>query len=269
MGSSFRDQVVAASRQGSPLVTAVAAKLADMIRSQTFPDGKGLPSERRLSMDLEVSRGVVRAAIKELAELGLVESKPRCRPVVRVSRSRPVVGRRHIGIWLWPNTADYAAASILKGIQRSHLGSDVRLVIGHAAGRDWESRWESEARFLRTLAEDPEEAGAIVWYLGGERNLADLRRVRDAGVPIVFIDRLPPKAFVADYVGTNNQWAAETGVRHLIELGHRRVALVTNLDQVSSVFQREQGYRAALDAAGIRFDPCLVQRDSVDEPEGV
>jgi DNA-binding LacI/PurR family transcriptional regulator len=251
------------------LVSAVAGKLAEMIRSRALQDGTGLPSERKLSVDLAVSRGIVRAAIRELKRMGLLETKPRCRPVVRSQRPAPLTVRQHVGIWLWPNTGDYAAASILKGIQSAGLGQEVRLIVGHPPRWDWESRIESEARFLQSLTEDPVEAGAIVWYLGGERNLPALRAMRAANVPLVFIDRLPPDGFAADYVGTNNRSAAAAGVRHLLELGHRRIAMITNMDKVSSVLQRESGYRSAMAEAGIEPDPVLIQQDSIDEPEGV
>jgi LacI family transcriptional regulator len=240
-----------------------------MIRSQALPEGKGLPSERKLSLDLSVSRGVVRAALRELSEMGLIESKPRCRPVVRSTHNIRPTGRRHIGIWLWPNTGDYAAACILKGIQSSELAKDIRLVIGHAAGGDWDSRLASEARFLRTMTEDPEGAGVIVWYLGGDHNLPALQAVRTAGIPMVFIDRLPPAGFSSDYVGTNNETAAFLAVQNLTNQGHRRVGLISNVDPASSVAERETGYQRALNAAGIPFDPDLIQRDVVDEPSGV
>jgi len=261
-------------RSGSPLVSAVTSKIAEMIRTGTLAEGQGLPSERKLSTDFAVSRGVVRSSIKELTDLGLIEAKPRCRPVVSPHRSNSTTtttsnGRRHICIWLWPNSGDYSGVSILKGIQSTKLAADVRLIIGHASGLDWESRWNSEAAFLRGLAEDPDDAGAIIWYLGGERNRKELEAVREAGIPTVFIDRLPPEGFAADFVGTNNFSAAKAAAEHLLNFGHRRIALITNMDPVSSVRERESGFHFALQTAGIVPDPALIQRDSIDEPEGI
>jgi len=86
---------------------------------------------------------------------------------------------------------------------------------------------------------------------------------------MVFIDRLPPKGFAADFVGTNNVTSAVNGVEHLIGLGHRKIGLITNMEPVSSVKDREAGYSTALQYAGIALDPSYIQRDSVDEPEGV
>jgi LacI family transcriptional regulator len=56
-------------------------------------------------------------------------------------------------------------------------------------------------------------------------------------------------------------------VEHLISLGHRRIGLIVESDEVSTARDRRRGYEAALVAAGIPFDPALVATATVD-PEG-
>lgn len=257
------------AKLSSPLAASIAQQIVELIHAGEFGRGKGLPSERDLATRFSVSRGVLRVALKRLAADGVIEVKAHCRPVVSHALGVPRTGRKQICIWLWPNTADFAAGSIMKGIQRAGLDEDVRLVVGHATGNGWDSIYESEARFLTGLADETENVGVIIWLLGHERNLIPLQALRRRGLPMVFIDRLPPAGFDADYVGTNNEAAAEAAVSHLISLGHRRIALLTNIDGCSSVRQREAGYRRALRDSGIAFDADLFLTDSVDEPEGV
>lgn len=252
----------------SPLARSVADRLSDLIRAGDLAEGVGLPSERDLSNRFGVSRGVVRLAIKDLTARGVIESKAHCRPVV-ARRARARDWRRQIFIWLWPNSADFAASSVMKGIQNAGIGDDVRLVVGHAHGKRWESIFESESRFLLDLSLEPRTSGSIVWLLGHERSLPALQAVRDRGISMVFIDRLPPAGFDGDYVGTNNEASAEAAVEHLVALGHRRIALLTNIDGSSSVREREAGYRRALASNGLSVDPDLILTDSVDDPEGV
>ncbi len=240
-----------------------------MIRGERFKAGQSLPAERQLAVEFEVSRGIVRSALKNLSDQGLLESKPNCRPVVRASKRVDTSTRRHVAIWLWPTTSDFAASSILKGIQGAGLDGDTRLLIGSAPFGDWEATFEAEKNFLDSLADDPVEAGAIVWYLGADRNRPSLERLRRANVPLIFIDRQPPAGFSADFVGTNNENAARLAVEHLIGLGHRRIGLITNVEGVSTVAERETGYLRALRNFGLSADPDLVQRDSVDEPIGI
>jgi LacI family transcriptional regulator len=45
---------------------------------------------------------------------------------------------------------------------------------------------------------------------------------------------------------------------HLIGLGHRAIGFIRGLDSHVSTWERLQGYREALDAHGIAFDPDLV-----------
>ncbi len=256
----------------SPLIAAITGQIESRIDDGTWPYGHVLPSERELSVELGASRGVIRAAIKELASKGLIEVKPRCRPTVASAPktySLSKLRKPNIGIWLWPHTGDYAAASILKGIQSADLGQDVNLVVANAVDGDWDSIFESEAKFLKSVANDPQVAGIIIWYLGGERNLEALRALRTERVPIVFVDRLPPVEFDADFVGTHNEASAQRSVQHLIELGHRKIAFINNIEPVSSVREREAGYVRALKEAGIPFNPDYIIHDLVDGPEGV
>ena len=53
------------------------------IQSGALSEGQALPSERDLMEEFGASRTVVREAIRSLSDRGLVESRPRHRPVVR------------------------------------------------------------------------------------------------------------------------------------------------------------------------------------------
>ncbi len=57
----------------------------DMINAGAMPEGSPLPPEREIVQTYGVSRTVVREAILALANKGLVDARPRYRPVVRRS----------------------------------------------------------------------------------------------------------------------------------------------------------------------------------------
>ncbi|MFY0618986.1 FCD domain-containing protein [Shimia sp.] len=61
----------------------VADQLAARIQSGDLVDGQPLPSERSLIEEFGISRTVVREAVLALSNRGLVEARPRYRPVVR------------------------------------------------------------------------------------------------------------------------------------------------------------------------------------------
>ena len=84
-----------------------------------------------------------------------------------------------------------------------------------------------------------------------------LRYLADNRLPTVLIDRLVSDRF--DQIGVENKRATIELVHHLIGHGHRRIGLVSGLDGLATTMERVDGYRAALRAAGLPFDPDLVQ----------
>ena len=95
-------------------------------------------------------------------------------------------------------------------------------------------------------------------------DLADL--VRD-GFPVVLQGSLP--GLDAPSVDVDNIAGARMAVEHLVALGHRRIACITNAPVVyTAAAERLAGYRLALAAAGIAFDPILVEEGGFDAPSG-
>ena len=68
--------------------------------------------------------------------------------------------------------------------------------------------------------------------------------------PIVFFDRLPP-GFAGSAVVTDNLGAAYEATRHLIALGHHRIAIITGRLDLSNGLDRLEGFRKALQEAGL------------------
>lgn len=62
---------------------------------------------------------------------------------------------------------------------------------------------------------------------------------------------------------------ARQATQHLIDLGHRRIAFIGGADEHPDAVEREQGYRLALEAAGLRFDPALVVPGAFTEHSGM
>ncbi len=81
-----------------------------------------------------------------------------------------------------------------------------------------------------------------------------------SGTALVFVDR-PPKLLAADAVVADNRDGAATGVRYLLERGHRRIAYLGDLESITSAQERYEGYLEALSGAGLPVDPRLVRRN--------
>ncbi len=81
--------------------------------------------------------------------------------------------------------------------------------------------------------------------------------LQQSGIPIVLVDRVFPQwdvpSVVADSFG-----GARMAVDHLVAHGHRRIGCVQGLAASYSNIERLRGFRAGLNAAGIRFEPQLL-----------
>lgn len=79
----------------------------------------------------------------------------------------------------------------------------------------------------------------------------------ETSVPIVAVDPHVGADGPAT-IGVANLEGARAATDHLISLGHRRIAHLRGRTDLESAQERERGYREALAAAGIPFDPALV-----------
>jgi LacI family transcriptional regulator len=79
----------------------------------------------------------------------------------------------------------------------------------------------------------------------------------ESNIPVVLVDRKVPGAPV-DAVIVDNFGGARQVVNYLIRLGHRRIAAITGRQSISTTCDRIDGYRRALEDAGISADPDLL-----------
>ncbi|GAB3159343.1 LacI family DNA-binding transcriptional regulator [Microbispora hainanensis] len=85
------------------------------------------------------------------------------------------------------------------------------------------------------------------------------RKLRRAQVPFVVVDTDGEIAESVPVVGSNNWDGGLLATRHLLELGHRRVAVVSGPKDVMCSRARVAGFRVAHDEAGLIIDPDLVR----------
>ena len=77
---------------GTRAADGVVSALEDRIVSGKLRDGQMLPAERELMEEFGTSRTVVREAVKMLSSKGLVEARPRHRPIVRTPNYDTILG---------------------------------------------------------------------------------------------------------------------------------------------------------------------------------
>ncbi len=172
---------------------------------------------------------------------------------------------------------------------------------GLAGGRTWSigvvtqtisSPFYGEA--LRGIEEVLEPAGYLPifvsghWHEAGERKAIEALLSRRVDGVIVLAGRLPnsvlqrfakslpmvvvgrdlrgPGLFSLDF---DNRAGGLLATQHLIECGHTRIAFIAGDPAHQDALDRQAGYRAALEKAGIAFDPALVMAGDFTEASGL
>ncbi len=107
-------------------------------------------------------------------------------------------------------------------------------------------------------------AGLLAVYPGEASE--DLTRLYKQGFPVVIID--DQREQTTPWVGTDNVTGAYIAVRHLIGLGHRRIAHIQGPHEYLVSHDRYKGYLQALQEAGITPDPELVLGGDFMPPSG-
>jgi LacI family transcriptional regulator len=87
------------------------------------------------------------------------------------------------------------------------------------------------------------------------------------GVPLVLLDP-GLRVLGCDSISIDNVQGATAAVRHLLGLGHRRIALIGGPAGNADALQRRDGYRQALAASGVGTDPALEVEGDFTEPSG-
>jgi LacI family transcriptional regulator len=88
---------------------------------------------------------------------------------------------------------------------------------------------------------------------------AQVGQLRGAGIPLVVIDpaNTPPPDIPS--VGATNWAGGLAATEHLLSLGHRRIGAITGPSDMLCSLARVDGYRSALERAGVAADPDLIR----------
>ncbi len=84
-------------------------------------------------------------------------------------------------------------------------------------------------------------------------------KLNSRAIPFVVIDPAGDPAADVPSVGSANWSGGLAATRHLLELGHTRIAAITGRDDMMCSFARVDGYRSAMNAAGIKIDERFVR----------
>lgn len=150
-----------------------------------------------------------------------------------------------------PYITDHFLSDVIRGVERVATESGYELVLRSSRGDP-----KHEAAVIAELA-GVGLSGLLIFPTDEAVVLPGLDAFIDAGVPCVTLDRRLQRGDVP-YVVSDNQRGAAEAVRHLIDLGHERIAFATATPlSVHTVWDRFAGYREALERKAVPYDSQL------------
>lgn len=143
------------------------------------------------------------------------------------------------------------SAELLKGAARALHGSGYELIV-YAGGGMESPGWEQ--RHLSRLSGTLTDGTVLV-----TPEVLDVSTT----TPVVAVDPHVGASSIPT-VTSDSLTGAVTATEYLISLGHRRIGHLSGRPDLRSAELREEGYRRALQSAGIPFDPDLVKVGGYD-----
>ena len=148
---------------------------------------------------------------------------------------------------------------VVRGIVDAAGALGVDVVTGTTSRRSI-SQWLEECVALRA-------AGMIIVI--SMLTEEDQRRIVEQQLPVVLIDPLSSPSLDIPSIGVTNWSGARDAVQHLLGLGHTRIGMVAGRSHSLAGAARLHGYRAALEEAGIAYDPAIVRSTDFDFDEAL
>ncbi len=87
------------------------------------------------------------------------------------------------------------------------------------------------------------------------------------GPPIVCIDRRP-EGWNGDFVSVANREGAYKAARHLLDMGHRRIGVISGPSHLMNARERLHGFSQCLQDAGVAISPEYIQEALFDRESG-
>jgi LacI family transcriptional regulator len=145
-----------------------------------------------------------------------------------------------------PDIANPYFAAVVKGMESVARRQRYRILLANSE--------ESSEQEDEVIAELVRQVDGVILAPATEQDQTPMH-VRDAGVPMVFLDRDLADGEQFDAVLVDNYGGARQAAAHLLGLGHRRIAAISGNQDTTPGRCRRDGFVKTLAAAGVDILP--------------
>jgi len=155
----------------------------------------------------------------------------------------------------------HLAIEIMRGVERVAREQELAVGFTDTHGRSSVGRsWTEEVLSRRPT-------GVISVY--SEITPEQHAQLASSSIPLVALDPTGEPGHAIPSVGATNWSGGLSATRHLLDLGHRRVAAIAGPAEILCARARLDGYRAAMDVAGVPVHPELVRIGAFSFEDGL
>lgn len=239
-----------------PIYIQIKDDIFDDIETGEYSPDEKLPSERQLAEKYDVTRVTISKAVKILDEQGYINIRRGAGSFV-MDRKHSVNGNLNevIGV-LVPDIKRGIMVDLLRGIEDEAIANGYSTILCNT-----DNQLNKANMYVDQLLGIG--ANGVIYYpiqkLNSEedRVLEVVQRLIDNDSPLVLIDH-ECKQITTDLVVTDNFGGGFEMTEYLVEMGHRRIAVVYDYME-TSIKDRISGYKESLRRNNIEFDPNLIQ----------
>jgi LacI family transcriptional regulator len=149
-----------------------------------------------------------------------------------------------IGLMI-PDNSNPFFAEVAKNIEDIGFEQGYSVILCNSAGD-----LEREATYIKMLLAKQVDGVIFIACRSKYEHLVDLKKQKD--IPVVLVDRDIP-LFLGDVVMVDNEQGGYIATKHLLELGHKKIACITGPSDVALSEDRVKGYVRALKEADIKI----------------
>jgi LacI family transcriptional regulator len=202
-------------------------------------------------------RGYVSPAMRAKVEQVLQDAQYRPNDMARGLR----LGQsRTIGLVV-PDLTNPFFARLMRGAEDYLASLDYRLLIA-----DSREEWTRQREYLISFAGRRTDGILLVPCRSTDEQITTIPQLVGS-TPLVFVDRSPLRPSV-DSVLPDNVRAGYAATNHLLELGHRRIAILSEPLDLLNGADRLAGYKKALRARRVALDRNLIRFGGDTEDSG-
>ncbi|MFK4109583.1 LacI family DNA-binding transcriptional regulator [Streptomyces sp. NPDC002176] len=152
------------------------------------------------------------------------------------------------------------AMEVIRGVENVARDAGLSVVLSESAGRLTPGRtWADQVAGRRPH-------GVILVLSGLDESQRALLTSRS--VPFVVMDPAGDPGADVPSVGATNWQGGLAATRHLIDLGHTRIGAIGGPSRMMCARARLDGYRSALESAGLPADPALIREGDFHHESG-